>query len=253
MSAKYLSKRPFLLVTILVFLGIGFTCLLYVFNDTSNGYVPPVYTYYTFDPDTILNSLAEGDRNVFTRQADDFEPASSGPVDVVKWSQDDYLRIANALQKQFWQTNIENWQLHFMIFDFDCENIDEGPQKGLFRYYTITNRFFGKNGYDETISIDLSTESALLSYEGLSSRSQYSRAIDLTRLQISVHAAIQIAEDNGGRETRLRMDNNCFVSAVLSPYEINKGWNINYYNKELPSAFKINIDEHTGEYEVIRP
>lgn len=31
--------------------------------------------------------------------------------------------------------------------------------------------------------------------------------------------------------------------AVLSPYEINKGWTIYYSNKDSPNMFEINIDE----------
>jgi hypothetical protein len=157
------------------------------------------------------------------------------------------------VHEQFWQTTIEDWELHFMTFRADCERFDEGPQQGIFRYYTITNHLFRKSGYDETINIDPSTSSVLLRYEGLSSRSQYSRSIDLSQLKISVHAAFQISEENGGRETRLRLENDCFVGAVLSPYERNKGWNVSYHNKDSPNIFEINIDEYTGEYEVVRP
>ncbi len=253
MNTNYLSKRLLFFAITLVFLGIGLACLFYIFSDTSNSYQAPVYTYYTFDPDTVLSSLAGENQNVFIVQDEDFEPVSSEPVNIVKWSQGDYLRITDAVHEQFWQTTIENWKIHFMTFRADCEHIAEGPQQGIFRYYESTNRFFGRSGLDETIYIDPSTKSVSLSYEGLSSRSQYSRSIDLSELKISVHTAFQIAENNGGREVRLRVNNDCFVGAVLSPYEINMGWNVYYYNKDSPNIFEINIDEFNGEYEVIRP
>jgi hypothetical protein len=64
---------------------------------------------------------------------------------------------------------------------------------------------------------------------------------------------LQIAEDNGGREARSRVENSCWIDAVLSPYERNKGWNVFYYDNERHKILEIIIDDTTGENQIIWP
>lgn len=250
---KSFSKRLVIFASTLTILVISGTYLFFLYMGASREFPEPIYKYYLFEPNSVLESLTQGNTNTFLPQSENFEPVSSEPVEIVQWSQMDYIRIAEAIHRQFWDNTLDDWKIQFMIFRADCEYVDQGPQQAVFEFYRITDPLFQRTGFEETINIDPATKSIVLKNGNLNSRSEYSRSIDLSRLKVSANEALKMAEDSGGREARLEIGNSCAVTAVLNPYEGSEGWNIYYYNKDSTNIFEINIDEQTRVYEIIHP
>lgn len=241
------NKRSFY---VLVSLGFVLICLVFISKDERNESQEPIYKYYLFDPKTILDELSKNNVEIFLSQSDNFEPTSTIPLTSVKWSQHDFLRIAGAVHNQYWKDTIDNWKLHFMIFRADCELIDQGPQQGVFELYKITNLLSKKKGNEETVNISPETTSILLKNNGLDFNTEYERSIDLSQIKIPIEVAFQIAEDQGGRNARLKVENNCTVSGVLAPDGSAQDWEINYFSKNSAHIFDITIDEFSGKYEI---
>jgi hypothetical protein len=246
------SNRKLFLSVAGTFVGLFCIGMSFSAKAVADLFQEPVDSFYLFSPKTILQSLSQGNSDVFFPQPDTFEPISTEPTMVVKWSQNDYVNIGDALHSQLWNEPLEDWKLHSMLFYADCEHIDQGPQQARFEFYKITRAFYPRLGHEETIAIAPATNSIWLKNEGLNSRAVYKHSIDLMQLQISVDDAFQIAETQGGREARLGVKSNCSVSAILAPDGAAKNWLINYSNKDNPRIFDIAIDEYSGEYEVKR-
>lgn len=247
---KIFSNRKLSLSVISAFVGLSCIYLFFSSRTMSNEFEEPVDRDYLFNPETILESASQGSSNIFLPQGDNFEPTFIEPTVTVKWTQNDYLHIANALHSEIWNEPIEDWKLHFMYFHADCEQVEQGPQKAVFEFYKITRSFFPKLGHEETITVTPATDSIWWKKEGLDSRTVYNSSIDLSQLKISADNAFQIAEAHGGSEARLRIMNNCEVSALLAPDGLAQNWRVNYFNKDDTHIFDITIDEHSGEYEV---
>jgi len=251
--SKYLRNRAFLFTVVT---GLFATCIAWwLLHDieTTPAIDTSVEGYYTFNPESILKSLDQSNADIFERQSIDFEPTIITPDVTVQWNQANYFQIASALHANILDEPIADRNLHFMIFRAGCEQMDEGPQQAVFEFYRITQPFFQKKGYKETINIDPATNSIWFQNERLSSREIYSQSINLLQLKVSANDAFRIAEDNGGRKARLELENDCSVSAILAPDGSAQNWEVNYSNRDSAHIFDIIIDEYTGEYEVIHP
>lgn len=77
--------------------------------------------------------------------------------------------------------------------------------------------------------------------------------IDLAQYRITAEIAMQIAEKNGGTETRLKNKNACQIDA-LAPGPDGKGWRIMYLNINnlIDSIFEIFINPQTGAFTILK-
>lgn len=249
---RYFTRRFVFFALILGLLGIALVYML--FNLWKPSVPSKIHKdgYYTFDPDSILRMLSQDNTDVFSPQAADFEPIPTLPDVTVQWSQSDFLQIAGALHSQFWNNTIDDWKLHYMYFSSDCGSVGQGPQQGAFEFYKLP-QFFLERGYEESINIDASTKTIWLKTEELGSNTRYSESIDLSQLRISVSDAFQIAEDNGGYLARMKVKNDCRVSALLAPDGSAKDWEVRYFSRESSNILEIHIDELTGKIEPVYP
>lgn len=206
----------------------------------------PSGNYYLFNPDTIFADLAQGKTNLFIEKDENFDPPISKPLKVVQWNQTDYFQIAQAVHETFWNDTVDNWSLGLMDFTADCQYIDQGPQKVAFGLYKITDPIFRSSGIEEFIAIDPSTTSIWRSNKRLGPTTMPSAVIDLSRLKITANDAFRLAEENGGKNIRLALDNNCFISASLAPNGLYKDWHVVYQNNNLDEVFTLLINPYTG-------
>lgn len=195
--------------------------------------------YYRIDSKMILDSLARGEREVFTEASSSIkqEPSQSEPVN---WNQVDYFQIADALHQLVWNESLENMKLYRMHFSLGCNEIDGGMQYAQFIFFKVVNDSRIRHG----IEID-PRKNFVAAWE-----TEYYpilndwESIDLSKIKISADQALQISEKNGGQEKRLAVDNACDIAVAISrDTTLYDGWIVTY----SPSIFLDEIDPSTGE------
>jgi hypothetical protein len=168
----------------------------------------------------------------------------SGPAlypEPIEWRQSDYLKIGNALNQFAWNDTLEDWNLFHMAFSTSCQDNPSGLVRGDFRYFkTIFEK--GKIKYTwRTMFIIPEYLNVAWGGDAVYPRPPWGwKKIDLNKIKVTAEDAIRIAEENGGREARLRIQNKCNIVLLLLPQRFD-GWHVS-----IGPDFDIFIDEHTG-------
>jgi hypothetical protein len=91
---------------------------------------------YTFNPETIFESLEQEETDVFT-------PYLGNPdetklyYDPITWSQSDYLKFASARSQKVWGESLssKNWSVASVYFAQDCKDNPQGFNRFDIVYY----------------------------------------------------------------------------------------------------------------------
>ncbi|MBI4761333.1 MAG: hypothetical protein ACOYYF_03510 [Chloroflexota bacterium] len=212
---------------------------------------PSIITYdqhYSIDPPSLLRSTSQNGDTPFTPIDDRPElppPDQQIPVD---WKQADYLQIANALFEDIWGETTDGWSLNSIFFALGCTKIDNGFQNASFQYFR-NEKTEEDSRIVRFIHIDPRNKSVYVTERIYSPRLADWGFIDLKRLNFSADDVLVLAENNGGKEKRLSVDNVCEITLLLlSPNSPSyRGWNVRYSNSDIVNLFEINVDPITGE------
>jgi hypothetical protein len=205
--------------------------------------------YYSIDPEFLLDSLKEGKANVFS-------PIAEEPVDIppdqqilVPWTQDDYLRIANALYEFIIGETLDRWQLNTMDFALGCDEFDTGLQHGNLKFFKIVKTGEREARIELIININPRGKYVFVTENKYYPKLVDWSSIDLEQSHIFASEFLQLAENAGGQEKRLSVDNACNISIWLSPDSASyRGWVVHYYRRDdRTTLFQITIDPITGE------
>ena len=204
-------------------------------------------SFYEINPKTILASLDLGETDVFTPAAS--IPQTPLPETSVSWQQADFVKVARALNQSIWEEPLSNWRLYSMHFSTDCQDNPSGFTGADLYYFKTVFRDNGKIKYT-TQNFFISTKYGAMRWAG---GSKFPHPlfpwenIRLSRVQITAEDALTIAEENGGRETRLLVENKCRIHVRLAS---DQAWQILIYQNDTDSSlFRMEIDPETGKIE----
>jgi len=207
---------------------------------------------YTFDSQTILQSLAQSETSVFTLQLSTPESPRTG-LPPVQWSQVDFYRIAQAFHEFAWQEPIESWKLNELFFKLDCEHAPLGPQfMSLDLFKSVHVRQTNSRLWRAIFIKPQQNQVSWIGIEYYPERSRWS-SLDFAQIKIPAEQALQIAESQGGQEARLAAENKCWIDGALVAGLRDNDWRIAYTGEGLVRLFEINIDEQTGTYKIVYP
>jgi len=202
---------------------------------------------YQIDPIMIIAALDSG-------AADVFKPADSSqqtvvPNKSVSWQQADFLKVARSLNQTVRSEALSGWKLYSMHFSSACQDDPRGFTEGDFYYFKTTFRDNGKIRYT-TQDFFISSQYGQATWAGGSNfpRPLFGwKNIRLGRIQITAEDALTIADDNGGRETRLLAGNKCNIHVTLSGDNV---WRAYIYHDDTNALiFRMEIDPSTGRIE----
>jgi hypothetical protein len=71
------------------------------------------------------------------------------------------------------------------------------------------------------------------------------KSIDLSDASFTAEKAVQVAEENGGKEARLREDNQCNISVDS---EGDRKWRVDYFGAD----FEVLVDMRTGKVKILK-
>ena len=204
---------------------------------------------FIIDPEKIIESLNNGGTDIFTPNLQQVDGEKPGVLfeKPINWTQREYLTITEALNQFVWKDVLNDWELYDMVFDLNCQDNPSGFERGGMTYFKTIPPDSGKKGY-AVRDFFIDPKYTYVEWRG---GANYPRplfgwkGIDLDNLRITAEDALRIAEENGGKNTRLRFNNNCRIKLTLEP-ERYAGWFIKYRVEGLPE-FGIMVDPFTGK------
>ena len=209
--------------------------------------------HYTFEPETILTSLAQNKGEIF-QPVPGFAEENVFPPGSFAWSQQDYLKIASALNKNISSSGavLEEWELYSMIFSRDCADNPIGFDDFRMTYFKTA---------EEQYTVREMKISPLSKSADWGGNTYFRRpflfgwkGIDLKKLKVTADDALQIAEVNGGKAARLAVNNKCYILEALSFNLDKNGWNILYSDNNFNHLFQMSIDPYSDKYyELLTP
>lgn len=253
MKKKYVSW--IIIVTLVLTVII---CIYTVFPlDDQYNYPNPSWQpdggIFLFDPGTVLMSLNIGKKDVFTPYLEQQDEELPDVVfeGTINWKQREYWMIIDALNQFVWKDTLNDWKLYDLNFLRDCKNNSSGFDSGSMTYFKIITNDNGKKVYTVR-DFFIDPKYRYVEWRG---GAKYTRpivgwrSIELGNLTFNAEDALGIAEENGGKDARLKFYNNCIIHISLRP-EMYKGWDVTYSIENSPE-FSVTIDPFTGEIKSI--
>jgi hypothetical protein len=199
------------------------------------------------DSDTILDDLEHGNTDVFeTSAADSLPQRLEAPF---SWQQSDFVLIARAFNQWIWREPLSRWRLYSMNFSAPCQENLMGFNEGNFYYFKTTFRNNGKIRYT-TQDFFILAQDGQINWAGGSNFPHPLfgwENIKLSEVQITAEDALAIAEENGGKEARQFVENNCKIHVGLSG---DNAWQVFIYSEVDDSLiFRMEIDRKSGKIE----
>ncbi len=208
--------------------------------------------FYAIDPNTLINDLAQGGKDVFVAQ--DESPYEASPTfgEPVQWSPADYFQIAQALHTLVWGESLDEWNLRVISYNMDCGYLTNGPQDAVFAYCRLEQLGGDETRWVSKLSIEPRRNTVAALKEEYYPHQANQQALDLSQLKISAADALEIAERNGGYETRMAVENMCGIYIILNTDSLNDDWKVRYYPDVINDSDTLayyDIDPLTGEIE----
>lgn len=205
--------------------------------------------YYTIEPISLMDLLKSGDMNAFTPVSEAPELLPMDQLLPVNWVQTDYFYIANTLYDGVIGKSLQGWQLKGMDFGLGCIHVHNGFQNGRFEFFRMVKEKEQESRIIRFIDIDPRGNFVHVKEWEFYPNLVNLEAIGLAQLKISADLALQIAENNGGKEKRQAVGDACDISLGLFPNSADYGgWVVIYTRSDdHTSLLHIKIDPITGE------
>jgi hypothetical protein len=204
--------------------------------------------FYTFDSNTLLQDLKAGKTDVFVLQ-EDYPGTPWG--EPVEWSSEDYFFIAEVFHEWTSGETLDNWQLNGLMFSWDCEHFNKGPQYAYIRFIKVEKVRERKSRFESEVRIDPRNNHLLGGQIEHYPRKFRWKVIDTTKA-ITVDEALNIAEINGGSQFRESVNHECeiLVSFFANDTLDYDGWDVHYYVDIWgDEGVTYHIDPMTGKVE----
>lgn len=148
-----------------------------------------------------------------------------------EWTLDDHFLISNSIHEAKWGELPQKWRVRHATFTKMCSDTNIGYFKSEISYYkkNLTSIYFSEIITEkQTYFITLGTRELEPYYLDF-----WYSSFRWDKLFIQAERAIQIAEQNGGREFRQMVSNSCTVRLSLAPWRLDyAGWQVRYYEYE---------------------
>lgn len=234
-------KRIHFIILILVIIASTFLLYSFLKMEWNERYPSPppsvighfnTYELTLMDPATVLDDIHKGKKLVLQIQPEP-DPDNLPVIMPIRWSQNDFLEVAQAYGKVIWQDDLNLWHLYKLSLYKKCDSSDGKFTDAEFLYYQEVTK--GKDNVYSVRGIDLSPEYGQLRWGG---DTYYPRPrffgwteIDKQNIvKVPAEAALALADQHGGSEYRKTVNNLCRIDVFMSPLETKRmDWSVTYY------------------------
>ena len=204
---------------------------------------------YRINSEKILESIQNGEKNIFEPLEVDFSHDSSLVYKKpFSWSQSDYLTIVNTLHQYSLHESLDDWSLLYFGFYGDCKYNPLG-------FDTIEVEYFKSVGLEyitRKIGIYPLIEEVVIGDGATFPRMSLLgwQTANPNNFIVEANEALNLAENNGGKEFRLAIDNECRIFVTFSPKRLT--WEVSYSpNKQNLLSFEISIGVYGSIYKIL--
>ena len=161
----------------------------------------------------------------------------------ISWSQSDYDKIANRIYDSVWNESLDNWNLYRLTLGVNCQDNLRGFDYADYVYfkevvangktlYTARDIFITPQYDDITVGSDTNFPHPFFGW----------KHIDTGIIQVNAENALQLAENSGGREVRLSVQNKCRIYVGMNPEGFgHNDWVVNYGGNSEMKDFEVII------------
>jgi hypothetical protein len=171
-------------------------------------------------------------------------------VEPVEWTVADYFYVADELYQHAQNDTLDGWMLKTMNFRSNCSDIEKGFQTAGFNFFKSVPTQTGSSRVEIILYVDPAENIALVFDVVYTPELNEWKHIDPSQVKIDAHGALLIAEENGGKDFRTSVNNQCYVLATNDAEGKYEGWHVGYSSGN--EWFDIVIDPSTGEYRKVR-
>jgi hypothetical protein len=246
-------KRFSLFITLLLTCAIAFGVLVFLDSlfDRRETKTNRFSQFYSIEPKSLLDTLEEGNVDAFAPIVADESPFLPPDQQIpVTWTQEDYLRIADALFTFLWDDGLDSWQLNSMSFDLNCTDFSIGLQEGDFTFFKNQQASDAETRLERFIRIDPRNKYIYIAEYAYYPKLANWSSIDLKNNKFSASKILQIADKAGAKAKRESVENACDIHLLLAPgsprYD---GWQIYFRraDKDRTKLLYVEVDPFTGE------
>lgn len=202
--------------------------------------------WYRIDPMTLPQALEHGETAVFASEA-------TGTIDdlpdskPVRWSQADFLRIAEALQQQELSESLYDWRFSQLLFRLNCEDTAFGPQQATIELYKEYPRDGAILLIQRYVSILPRKNQVGWTEDEIYPVLGHQPSIELVKVNVPVEQALRTAEAQGGQAAREAAQNQCVIYLLFTASRAKNGWEVTYSGfPTRGDLFEIYVNEQTG-------
>lgn len=192
---------------------------------------------FQFDPLELNDNL----EFILIDGSDSNSPEAVTQESSLNWSEE-YFKL---LTRKFFEFELGNdvstWQLNSISYLTNCEKIETGFESSSQTYFKIVNENGKKIRIRRNIYINLEKKTITVIEGYFHPVAVKWRTIDFSKIVYSADDILRLTEENGGRDLREEIKNDCEISISYSPNpgEIPR-WNISYNGRRSENA---KIDE----------
>ncbi len=256
-------------VSVLVLILLARELIKLVLNDPPRAVgISAIEREYSFDADTVLRSIANGQQDVFRLigkrdlyqlgsvrvTPENFSQAT--PIQhrqFLAWHQTEFETVVEALTNSPIKKPSNEFRLSDIVFRVPCQLAGSGLQWMSFGFFKVMQIEGQSHYFWQHVIINIETERVIWSEAERIEVHGAEQALDFDALNISADAALRVAETMGGAQFRAKYDNRCSVRGRIVGAENSQVWQVDYYTEGIHpiSELRLQVDKRTGEGKVV--
>jgi hypothetical protein len=248
-------KKSYLLFLFPIVAIIFFCIYFFSTFHWADEYSEVIYNkWYLINSSTILASIKNGDNHVFTISPSYPTISPQNVISPKNWKFEDYLLVAKAFYENVLGESIDDWKLHEIDTFHDCEEYDNEEVPVNFYFFKIKQ---DENGLFRSVHvIYINTDENYIedSEDKHTNLIEDWKSIDYKNIKVPLRTAILTAEAVGGKDYRIKNNNNCQIEIYFKAEEgDNNSWHLFYSSTHSSGKeFEIYINANDGHYKIVQ-
>lgn len=200
---------------------------------------------YQLAPQLLLSQIDNGDYATSFSQDDTYK-IPDNEIYSISWSSEELYKIVEAFLEYSNNGKLTEWNIVEVVIYQHCEKVQNGFNNLFIKLSRETKKEGRNSVLEKNIEISPSYgyleeyETSYFDYLGTENR------IRLDTINETPELALRIAEDNGGRQIREQINDECEYG-VFSQQKFNKGWNVILFDKDHPTGIFTYFVEFTAK------
>jgi hypothetical protein len=208
---------------------------------------------YIFDTNAILDSLAQGESDLFIPLVQTTDTPNNDSKIRDNWDYTDLLNIAESFHQWKWKESINVWNVSELRYYIECDDVESGPSILSIELFRVDNSARQGTRFVHRIVIGNPSGTIYWSETKRYPATENWQSADIAEFKIPAKTALKIAEQNGGQDLRMALSD-CRVFVTIAPHLSKQEWVVRYETNLLDGwhdLLDVYVDKESGESRTI--